>query len=146
MYFTKSIAAAESKYHICEIAYERKNYELCESLIMELVQQKPSYDYWLAKGILLLGDNFTAQNDYFNAKHSVESIIENYDGFNKKEIVDEAVLKLQSIQKLEIDELKEEPIQQEIEIDLELIEDINSKLEPEINEINSTENNHDENK
>ena len=113
---------------------------------MELVQQKPSYDYWLAKGILLLGDNFTAQNDYFNAKHSVESIIENYDGFNKKEIVDEAVLKLQSIQKLEIDELKEEPIQQEIEIDLELIEDINSKLEPEINEINSTENNHDENK
>ena len=42
MYFTKSIAAAESKYHICEIAYERKNYELCESLIMELVQQKPS--------------------------------------------------------------------------------------------------------
>ena len=146
MYFTKSIAAAESKYHICEIAYERKNYELCESLIMELVQQKPSYDYWLAKGILLLGDNFTAQNDYFNAKHSVESIIENYDGFNKKEIVDEAVLKLQSIQKLEIDELKEEPIQQEIEIDLELIEDINSKLEPEINEINSTQNNHDENK
>ena len=63
-----------------------------------------------------------------------------------REIVDEAVLKLQSIQKLEIDELKEEPIQQEIEIDLELIEDINSKLEPEINEINSTENNHDENK
>ena len=28
---------------------------------MELVKQKPSYDYWLAKGILLLGDNFTAR-------------------------------------------------------------------------------------
>ena len=146
MYFTKSISAAESKYHICEIAYERKSYELCESLIMELVQQKPSYDYWLAKGILLLGDNFTAQNDYFNAKHSVESIIENYDGHNKNEIVDEAVLKLESIIKLENDERQEEPVQQDMEIELEPIEDVNSKLEPEIIEINSTENNQDENK
>jgi tetratricopeptide (TPR) repeat protein len=146
MYFTKSIAAAESKYNICEIAFKRKNFELCESLIMELVQQKPSYDYWLAKGILLLGDNFTAQNDYFNAKHSVESIIDNYDGFNKKEIVDEAVLKLEGIKKQEIDELQEEPVQQEMEIELDPVKDVNQKLESETIEINSTENNQDENK
>ncbi len=38
---------------------------LCESLIMELVQQKPSYDYWLAKGILLLGDNFHSSKRLF---------------------------------------------------------------------------------
>ena len=145
MYFTKSIAAAESKYHICEIAYERKSYELCESLIMELVQQKPSYDYWLAKGILLLGDNFTAQNDYFNAKHSVESIMKITMDLTKKEIVDEAVLKLESIIKMENDDRQEQPVQQDMEIELEPIEDVNLKLEPEI-EINSTENNQDENK
>ena len=70
-------------------AFKRKNYELYENLIMEFVQQKPSYDYWLAKGILLLGDNFTAE-DFFNAKHSVESIIENYDGYNKDELIAQA--------------------------------------------------------
>ena len=110
------------------------------------MSSKTSYDYWLAKGILLLGDNFTAQNDYFNAKHSVESIIENYDGFNKKEIVDEAVLKLESIIKMENDDRQEQPVQQDMEIELEPIEDVNSNLEPEIIEINSTENNQDENK
>ena len=36
-----------------------------------------------ARGILLLGDNFTAQKDYFNAKHSIQSILDNYDG-NKR--------------------------------------------------------------
>jgi len=146
MYFTKSIAAAESKYHICEIAFKRKNHELCESLIMELVQQKPSYDYWLAKGILLLGDNFTAQNDYFNAKHSVESIIDNYDGFNKKELIEEAVIKLDSIKKLELDELLDEPVQQEMEIDLDPLEENSSDENIEINKVNATENNQDENK
>ena len=146
MYFTKSIAAAESKYHICEIAFKRKNHELCESLIMELVQQKPSYDYWLAKGILLLGDNFTAQNDYFNAKHSVESIIDNYDGFNKKELIEEAVIKLESIKKLELDELLDEPVQQEMEIDLDPLEENSSDENIEINKVNATENNQDENK
>ena len=64
----------------------------------------------------------------------------------KKEIINEAVLKLESIQKLEIDQLQEQPVQQDLEIELEPIEDINSKSELEIIEINSTENNQDENK
>jgi hypothetical protein len=86
---------------------------------MELVKQKPSYDYWLAKGILLLGDNFTAQKDFFNAKHSVESIIENYDGYNKEDLVAEATQKLEYIKSLELEEINDEPVQEEIEIDLD---------------------------
>ena len=60
--------------------------------------------------------------------------------------MDEAVLKLESIIKLENDARQEQPVQQDMEIELEPIEDVNSKLEPEIIEINSTENNQDENK
>ena len=86
---------------------------------MELVQQKPSYDYWLAKGILLLGDNFTAQKDYFNAKHSIESILENYQGIKKDEILANAIQKMEYITSLELNELKTGPVQEEIEIDLE---------------------------
>ena len=80
------------------------------------------------------------------SKSSKTNGIDNNNISKKKEIVDEAVLKLESIQKLEIDERQEEPVQQDMEIELEPIEDVNSKLEPQIIEINSTENNQDENK
>ena len=145
MTYTKSIAAAEAKYHICEIAFNRKNYELCEKLIMELVQQKPSYDYWLAKGILLLGDNFTAQKDFFNAKHSVESIIENYDGFDKEELIAEATKSLEYIKTLELENLKEEPVQEELEIELEPVQSSDSKVESNDKKQDTIENNNDEN-
>ncbi len=115
---------------------------------MELVKQKPSYDYWLAKGILLLGDNFTAQKDYFNAKHSIESILDNYDGYKKDEILAEAVQKIEYIQNLELNEMKEQPEQEELEIELETI-DKDIENTPEVlnpNEFDSKEIKKDENK
>ena len=123
---TKSIAAAEAKYHICEISYLKNNYQECETQIMELVQQKPSYDYWLAKGIILLGDNFIALKDFFNAKHSLKSIIDNYDGKNKDTLVAQAVQKLEYVENLELMEKNNEPEQQEMEIDFDN-EDPNDK-------------------
>ena len=98
---TKSIQGAKAKYHICEIFYLQEKYEACENEIMELVQQKPSYDYWLAKAIILLGDNFVALGDYFNAKHSLQSIIDNYDGPEKAEMVKIAQEKIDEIILLE---------------------------------------------
>ena len=146
--YTKSIAAAEAKYHICEIAYQTEDFLTCESLIMELVKQKPSYDYWLAKGILLLGDNFTAQKDYFNAKHSVESILDNYDGYKKEEILAAAVQKIEFIQNLELNELQQEPEQEELEIELESIDKGLEKTKEELNpkEVDAKEIKQDENK
>ena len=93
---------------------------------MELVQQKPSYDYWLAKGIILLGDNFIALKDFFNAKHSLKSIIDNYDGKNKDTLVAQAVQKLEYVENLELMEKNNEPEQQEMEIDFDN-EDPNDK-------------------
>ena len=123
---TKSIAAAEAKYHICEISYLKNNYQECETQIMELVQQKPSYDYWLAKGIILLGDNFIALKDFFNAKHSLKSIIDNYDGKDKDTLLAQAVQKLEYVENLELMEKNNEPEQQEMEIDFDN-EDPNDK-------------------
>ena len=38
----------------------------------------PSYDYWIAKGFILLGDNYLAQRDTFQAKETYKSIVDNY--------------------------------------------------------------------
>ena len=143
----KSEAAAEAKYNMCHIYHLNKDYENCEKQIMELVQQKPTYDYWLAKGILLLGDNFTQLKDYFNAKHSIQSIIDNYDGPNKDEILAEAEQKLEYVKNLEQIELNDEPDQEEIEIDFQDIDPKDQELfeEPSTEKIEDNENNEDGN-
>ena len=115
---TKGIQGAEAKFHKCEILYLLGNHELCENEIMDLVKQKPSYDYWLARGIILLGDNFVAVKDYFNAKHSLQSIIDNYDGTSKVELVkmaQEKIDKILALENAEQNQFEEE----DVEIDFE---------------------------
>ena len=132
---------------MCHIYYLNKEYEHCEKQIMELVQQKPTYDYWLAKGILLLGDNFTQLKDYFNAKHSIQSIIDNYDGPQKDEILAEAEQKLEYVKNLEQIELDDEPDQEEIEIDFQDIDPKDQELfeDPSKGKTVDNENNEDGN-
>jgi tetratricopeptide (TPR) repeat protein len=124
---TKGVEAAQAKYYKCEILYAQGNFELCENEIMELVQQKPSYDYWLAKGIILLGDNFVALGDYFNAKHSLQSIVDNYSGESKAELVKIAQEKIDTIIALENAE-EQQFDTQEVEIDFENTDPKDSEL------------------
>jgi TolA-binding protein len=98
---TKSIKGAEAKYYVAEILYEEANYEECELEIMELVNQKPSYDYWIAKAILLLGENFIALEDYYNARSSLQSVIDNYEGKDDVEIKQKAQDRIDYIDALE---------------------------------------------
>ncbi|MCB9195551.1 MAG: tetratricopeptide repeat protein [Flavobacteriales bacterium] len=87
---TKTIMGAEAKYNYCEILFLEANHSSCETNIMDLVKQKPSYDYWIARAIILLGRNYMAVEDYFNAKHSLQSVVDHYDGKDKSEIVNTA--------------------------------------------------------
>ncbi len=98
---TKSIKGAEAKYYVAEILFEQNKNEECELEIMELVNQKPSYDYWIAKAIILLGDNFIAQKDYYNARASLQSVIDNYQGKDKQEIKQLARDRIEYIDALE---------------------------------------------
>jgi tetratricopeptide (TPR) repeat protein len=144
----KSKRAANAKYNMCEILYIQKKYELCEAEIMQLVKQKPSYDYYLAKAIILLGDNFVALEDYFNAKHSLKSIIDNYSGKDKAELVKIAQDKIDKI--LVIENPTKEIKNEEVEIDFNNIDPSDADLfetETQINEEESidTEINKDEN-
>lgn len=98
---TKSIKGAEAKYYVAEILFEQNNNEECELEIMELVNQKPSYDYWIAKGILLLGENFIVLEDYYNARSSLQSVIDNYEGKDDVEIIQQARDRMEYIDALE---------------------------------------------
>jgi TolA-binding protein len=77
---TNSEMTAESKYLLAYIEYRNGNYKESQKLILEIQKQVPSYDFWIAKGFILLGDNYLAQKDTFQAKETYKSIVENYEG------------------------------------------------------------------
>ena len=123
----KSEAAAEAKYNMCHIYHLNKDYENCEKQIMEWFNKSQHMIIGWQRN-LVVSDNFTQLKDYFNAKHSIQSIIDNYDGPNKDEILAEAEQKLEYVKNLEQIELNDEPDQEEIEIDFQDIDPKDQEL------------------
>jgi tetratricopeptide (TPR) repeat protein len=74
---TKSEMEAEAMYYIA-ILQEMNGYiPGSEKTIFALVNQDPSYPSWMAKGLLILADDYTHANDDFQAKHTLTTVIEN---------------------------------------------------------------------
>ena len=83
---------------------DKEEYEECENEIHELVEQKPGYDYWLARGIILLADVYIVKGDNFNARYSLESVISGYKG-------DDDIIPMAQEKLLQIDELENKDVE-----------------------------------
>ncbi len=92
---TKTLAAAEAKYNIALLEYAKGNYKASQKTCFDLINNMPSYDYWVAKAFILLADNYLVLKDKLQAKSTLLSIIDNYDG--KDNIVEIAKEKLAKI-------------------------------------------------
>jgi len=77
---TKTVAAAEAKYNIARIEYLKGHYKASQKTCFDLVKELPNYDYWVTKTFILLADNYVALKDNFQAKATLQSIIDNYKG------------------------------------------------------------------
>jgi TolA-binding protein len=75
---TKTIAAAEAEYNIANVQYLKRNYKASQKTCFDLINKLANYDYWVAKAYLLLADNYVGQKDTFQAKATLQSIIDNY--------------------------------------------------------------------
>ncbi|MDX9883633.1 MAG: tetratricopeptide repeat protein [Prolixibacteraceae bacterium] len=74
----KSQEGAEAKYLIAEIHFRNKKPAQSEKEIMDFISTNTPHQYWLAKSFILLADIYLQNNDEFQAKHTLKSIIENY--------------------------------------------------------------------
>ncbi len=109
---TKNIMGAEAKYNVALLQFKQNKIKEAEKTIFELVDQIPSYDYWIAKSFILLAEVYYAKADNFQAKSTLQSIIDNYEG---KDLVNEAQDRLNQI--IEIEKAEEQKRkQQEMEI------------------------------
>jgi TolA-binding protein len=75
---TNSAMTAEATYSLALIEYKLGNYKQSKEVVMKLTHITPSYDYWIAKGFILLGDDYVAMADTFQAKETYKSIVQNY--------------------------------------------------------------------
>ncbi|TNE56226.1 MAG: tetratricopeptide repeat protein [Bacteroidetes bacterium] len=73
-----NVFAAESKYMSALIDFEIENFDRSEKKVKELIQMKPSYDYWIAKALMLESKIQLANKDLFQAEYSLKSVIEHY--------------------------------------------------------------------
>jgi TolA-binding protein len=90
--------AAEAKYHLALIEFRKGNYPQTEKIIFDNINKLASYEYWLARTFLLLADNYLIQDNIFQARHTLQSIIDNYQG---DDLRGEAVRKLAEIDRRE---------------------------------------------
>lgn len=48
-----------------------------EKAAFEVINKSGSYDWWVTKAYILLGDVYFRQKDYFNAKATFQSVVDN---------------------------------------------------------------------
>ncbi len=103
-YFTQVIKenvsslSAEAGFQIAYNTFQSGDLDGAEKNAMSAIEKSGSNDYWAARSYILLGDIFVSQKDYFNAKATLQSVIENC---RIPELKEEAVQKLKNIESLE---------------------------------------------
>ncbi len=101
----KNEKGAESAYYNAYIEYEQGNYKEAENLIFNISDEFSSYDYWMAKSFILLSDVYVAMDNIFQAKQTLQSIIDNYQGEELRQTAKEKLAEIKQ---------KEEQQKQEI--------------------------------
>ncbi len=88
-----SVITAEAHYLLAKLYLDEGKLELAEKTSFEVIKKQASYEYWVTKSYILLGDIYVAQKDNFNAIATYKSVSENAN-------IDE--LKLEATNKLKV--------------------------------------------
>ena len=73
----KSEWGAQARYEIANCYLSLNQLPAAEKAGLEVIKVTGSYDYWVAKAYILLGDVYLQEKDYFNAKATYQSVANN---------------------------------------------------------------------
>ncbi len=85
---------AESAYMLASISFQKGQLQDAEEKVYSLAEKFAAFDYWVAKGFILLSDIFVQTGNNFQARETLQSVIDNYSG---PELGDVARRKLQAL-------------------------------------------------
>src|SRR5690606_3924976 len=77
---SQTLVGAEARYQVGQLQYERGEFDDAIETAFDVINNMGSYEYWVAKSFILLADAYAGKGDDFQAKSTLESIIENYEG------------------------------------------------------------------
>lgn len=90
----KTIQGAEGLYLVAQHFHDQGNHTLSNETIFDQSESFTMYDYWYGKIFLLLAENYVEMGETFQAKATLESIVE---GSSNEEIRNEANTMLQNL-------------------------------------------------
>lgn len=92
--------AAEAAYYSCLVEFKQGNYDACEELITNMLagQYSSGSEYWFASVFILYGDVYAAKGNYFQARHTYQSIVDNYEGEDLRERAREKIAALNKLE------------------------------------------------
>ncbi len=76
---SQTVVGAEARYRVGQLQYEARELDKALESAFDVINNLSYHDYWVAKSFILLADIYAAQGDDFQARSTLESIIENYD-------------------------------------------------------------------
>ncbi len=89
---------AEAAYHLAEIALNKdNNIADCEAKIKAILGSDYSSEYWYARTFILYGDLYKAKGNYFQARHTYQSIVDNYSGEELVKVAKEKIAEIDSL-------------------------------------------------
>ena len=94
----KSVYGAESAYYSAVASIKLKQYDEAENKVFDIADNFSAYNYWVAKSFIALADVYVAKENYFQAKETLRSVIDNYKGDDLKQ---EARAKLAEVERKE---------------------------------------------
>jgi TolA-binding protein len=75
--WNKAAWAAEARFELAASYYRLRQWKLAEKTAFETINKSGSYEKWVTRSYLLLGDIYFEQKDYFNARATYQSVYEN---------------------------------------------------------------------
>ncbi len=94
---TRNQWGAEARYTMALILHRQKQYQRSTTAAYRVADETPAEDDWVAKSFILVARNYRGQNELFQAKATVSSVIENYTG-DDQSIMNEANQLLREIE------------------------------------------------
>lgn len=74
---SKSAYGAEAKYEIAACFLAQNRLKDAEKAAFEVINKAGSYEEWVTRAYILLGDVYFNEKDYFNAKATYQSVVDN---------------------------------------------------------------------
>jgi TolA-binding protein len=94
---SQAAVSAEARYTVGQMQYENKEYDKAQASAFDVINNMEAHDYWVAKSFILLADSYARKGDALQARSTLESVIQNYEGDD--DVIPLAKQRLQQLKK-----------------------------------------------